>query len=237
MDVTILKEISHGTPTVQGHQLEDLLRAATVPVVPAVAATLLVMVMLVAEVAAAGAPHTELEGERVEEVIAEAEATQTATSPVSHVAATMPAVELKKYDARSPPRQTTTMDSPPSLLDFAICFSQRNSNLWGSPSMTQSRTQSSGLDATPYPSKTLVATTTQSASTFLLLGPSTTHLARVARQELDRQVGPVSYGPPWAHYLGGYQDRLLGGPLGLPDLCWTVPIGVRRKDYGGVVLG
>jgi hypothetical protein len=28
----------------------------------------------------------------------------------------------------------------------------------------------------------------------------------------------VSYGPPWAHYLGGYQDRLLGGPLGLPDL-------------------
>jgi hypothetical protein len=22
----------------------------------------------------------------------------------------------------------------------------------------------------------------------------------------------LSYGPPWAHYLGGYQDRLLGGP-------------------------
>jgi hypothetical protein len=33
----------------------------------------------------------------------------------------------------------------------------------------------------------------------------------------------VSYGPPWAHYLGGYQERLLGGPLGLPDLCRTVP--------------
>jgi hypothetical protein len=31
----------------------------------------------------------------------------------------------------------------------------------------------------------------------------------------------VSYGPPWAHYLGGYQDRLLGGPLGLPDLSCT----------------
>jgi hypothetical protein len=29
----------------------------------------------------------------------------------------------------------------------------------------------------------------------------------------------VSYGPPWAHYLGGYQDRLLGGPLGLPGLA------------------
>jgi hypothetical protein len=49
--------------------------------------------------------------------------------------------------------------------------------------------------------------------------------------------GAVSYGPPWAHYLGGYQDRLLGGPLGLPGLCRTVPVGVRRKDYGGEVLG
>jgi hypothetical protein len=47
----------------------------------------------------------------------------------------------------------------------------------------------------------------------------------------------MSYGPPWAHYLGGYQDRLLGGPLGLPDLCRTVRDGVRRKDYGGEVLG
>jgi hypothetical protein len=47
----------------------------------------------------------------------------------------------------------------------------------------------------------------------------------------------VSYGPPWAHYLGGYQDRLLGGPLGLPGLCHTAPDGVRRKDYGGEVLG
>jgi hypothetical protein len=47
----------------------------------------------------------------------------------------------------------------------------------------------------------------------------------------------VSYGPPWAHYLSGYQDRLLGGPMGLPDLCRTVPVGVRCKDYGGEVLG
>jgi hypothetical protein len=36
--------------------------------------------------------------------------------------------------------------------------------------------------------------------------------------------------------LGGYQDRLLGGPLGLTDLCRTVPIGLRRKDHGGEVL-
>jgi hypothetical protein len=37
--------------------------------------------------------------------------------------------------------------------------------------------------------------------------------------------------------LGGNQDRLLGGPLGLPDLCRTVPDGVRRKDNSGDVLG
>jgi hypothetical protein len=87
------------------------------------------MVMLVVEAAAVGAPHTGIEGEPVAEAIAEAEATQTATSLVSHAAAMMLATELKKYEARSPPRQATTTASPPSLLDFAICFSQRNSNL------------------------------------------------------------------------------------------------------------
>jgi hypothetical protein len=50
-------------------------------------------------------------------------------------------------------------------------------------------------------------------------------------------LGALSYGPPWAHYLGGYQDRLLGGPLGLFDLCHTAPDDVRRKDYGGEVHG
>jgi hypothetical protein len=39
------------------------------------------------------------------------------------------------------------------------------------------------------------------------------------------------------HYLGGYQDRLFGGPLGLPGVCHTAPDDVRRKDYGGEVLG
>jgi hypothetical protein len=47
----------------------------------------------------------------------------------------------------------------------------------------------------------------------------------------------MSYGPPWAHYLGGYQDRLLSGPLGLPGLRYTAPEGVEHKDYTGVVLG
>jgi hypothetical protein len=55
---------------------------------------------------------------------------------------------------------------------------------------------------------------------------------------LDYKVlGGLSYGPPWAHYLNGYQDRLLGGPLGLPSLCHTAPDGMRHKDYGGQVLG
>jgi hypothetical protein len=45
----------------------------------------------------------------------------------------------------------------------------------------------------------------------------------------------LSYGPPWAHYLGGYQDRLLGRPLGLLGLCHSTPDGVGRKDYGGVL--
>jgi hypothetical protein len=52
-----------------------------------------------------------------------------------------------------------------------------------------------------------------------------------------RNRGRLSYGPPWAHYLGGYQDRLLGGPLGLPGLRYTAPEGVEHKDYAGVVLG
>jgi hypothetical protein len=47
----------------------------------------------------------------------------------------------------------------------------------------------------------------------------------------------LSYGSPWAHYLGGYQDLLLGGPLGLPDLRCTAPDGMKHKDYREEVLG
>jgi hypothetical protein len=51
---------------------------------------------------------------------------------------------------------------------------------------------------------------------------------------LDYKVlGGLSYGPPWARYLSGYQDRLLGGPLGLPGLRYTAPDGVEHKDYKG----
>jgi hypothetical protein len=47
----------------------------------------------------------------------------------------------------------------------------------------------------------------------------------------------LSYGPPWDHHLGGYQDRLLGGPLGLLDLRCMAPAGVKHKNYRGEVLG
>jgi hypothetical protein len=53
----------------------------------------------------------------------------------------------------------------------------------------------------------------------------------------EELIAAVSYGPPWAHYFGGYHDRLLGGPLGLPGLRYTAPEGVEHKDYTGVVLG
>jgi hypothetical protein len=47
MDATVLEEIIHRTPTIQGRQLEDLLMAATAPV--ALVTALLVMMMLVVE--------------------------------------------------------------------------------------------------------------------------------------------------------------------------------------------
>jgi hypothetical protein len=111
MDATVLEENYRRTPTELGHQLVDPLRAATVPAALVVVAALLLMVMLAAEAAAAGAPHTGLAGETVAEAIAEAEATQTATSLAPHAAATTPAAELKKYNARSPPRQARTTAS------------------------------------------------------------------------------------------------------------------------------
>jgi hypothetical protein len=120
MDATVLEENYRRTPTVLGHQLVDLLRAATVLAASAVVAALLLMAMLAAEAVAAGAPHTGLSEELVAEPIAEAEATQIATSLAPHVAATMLTAKLKKFDARSSPRQAKMTASPPSLLGFAI---------------------------------------------------------------------------------------------------------------------
>jgi hypothetical protein len=60
---------------------------------------------------------------------------------------------------------------------------------------------------------------------------------RMAKEWANKDRYNLSYGPPWAHYIGGYQDRLLGGPLGLPSLRYAAPEGVEHKDYTGVVLG
>jgi hypothetical protein len=121
---TVLKESYHRTPTTLGHLLEDLLRAVTTLVGLAIVVLWWLTATLAAEAAAAGAPHTGLEGEPVAEGIAEAEATQTATSPVSHTAVTMPVAESRKFDTTNPQARATA--SLPSLLDFAICCSQRN---------------------------------------------------------------------------------------------------------------
>jgi hypothetical protein len=163
-DATVLEENYQLTPTVLGLQPVDLLRVATAPAAPAVTVMSSLIAILVAEAVAAGAPHTGLEGEPVAGAIAAAEATQTATSLVSHAAATMPVAESRKFGAKNPQAKTTA--SPPSLHSFAIYFSRRSSNHWGSPSTMQSKIQYSGSDAMPSPSKTLVAIMTQSAYTF-----------------------------------------------------------------------
>jgi hypothetical protein len=99
-DATVLEENYRLTPTVLEHRPVDLLRVATAPVAPAVTAMLFLIVILVVEAAAAGAPHTGLAGESVAEATAGAEATRTATSPESHEAATMLAKKSKNYDAK-----------------------------------------------------------------------------------------------------------------------------------------
>jgi hexokinase len=76
-DATLSAENNSQTPTALGPQLEDPPRAAT-----ARAATL-VAVIAAAVVASAGAHHTVLAEELVAAMIAEAEATPTATSPTT----------------------------------------------------------------------------------------------------------------------------------------------------------
>jgi hypothetical protein len=128
------------TPTVPGHRPVDALMVATAQAALAPTVRSSLTVILAAEAATAGAPTTGLAGEPGAEATMEAEDTRTATPLALHVAASTPAKKSKNYDARSPPRQATTMASLPSLHGFAIYFSRRNLNLWGSPSMTQSRT-------------------------------------------------------------------------------------------------
>jgi hypothetical protein len=140
---------------------------ATAPAAPAPIRRSSLIVIQAAAATTAGAPITRLAGEQGAEATAAAEAKRTATPPVLHMAASTPTKKLKNYGAKNPPRQATMMAFPLSLHGFAIYFSRRNSNLWGSPSTTRSRIQCSGSDATHFPSRTLVATTTRSASTSL----------------------------------------------------------------------
>jgi hypothetical protein len=162
---TALEGSYRPTPTVPGHRPVDPLMEATVPVAPAATVRSSLTLILAAKAVTVGAPTMGLAGEPGAEPTAAAEATQIATPPALHVAASMPARRSKNFGARSPPRQATTMASPPSLRGFAIYFSRRNSNLWGSPSTTRSRIQCCGSDATPSPSRMLVEITTRSAST------------------------------------------------------------------------
>jgi hypothetical protein len=127
-DATVLEENYRLTPTILGHRPVDLLRVAIAPAAPAVTAMSSLIAILVAEAVAAGAPHTGLEGEPVAGAIMAAEDTQTATSPVSRAAATLPVAE---YEIRRNKSAARTMTSPPSLHGFAIYFSWRNSNHWG----------------------------------------------------------------------------------------------------------
>jgi hypothetical protein len=122
-DATVLEESYRRTPIALGHLLENLLRAVTALVALVAGALWCLTATPASEAVAVGAPHTGLKGESVEEAIAEAEATQTAKSLMYHAAATMPAAESKKFDARNRPRQARMMVSLPSLLNFAICYS------------------------------------------------------------------------------------------------------------------
>jgi xanthosine utilization system XapX-like protein len=101
-DATVLEENYQLTPTVLGHRPVDLLKVATAPAAPVVTTISFLIAILVAEAAATGAPHMGLEGEPVAGAIAEAEATQTATSPMSHAVATMPVAKSRKSDATNP---------------------------------------------------------------------------------------------------------------------------------------
>jgi hypothetical protein len=67
--------------------------------------------ILAAEAVTAGAPTMGLTRELGAEATAAAEATQTATPPAPHVAASTPARKSKNYDTRRLPRQATTTAS------------------------------------------------------------------------------------------------------------------------------
>jgi hypothetical protein len=121
----------------------------------------MVAIAVKAVAAAVVVPPTAVAEELVAAMTAVAEATRTVTPLATHAATTMPATRSMRSAApRRLPKSATAMTSLPTLHDFAIYFFPRNSNLSGSPSMTQSKTQFSGSGTMPCPSIMLVATTT-----------------------------------------------------------------------------
>jgi hypothetical protein len=112
MDATIPEENSHRIPTALGYHLEDLLRVATVPAVPAEAVVPPVTVTMVVEAAAAGAPHTGLAGERTAGAVTEAEAGDNDGFPVFSarlrnllLPEKFKPLGITKYDAKQDPVQ------------------------------------------------------------------------------------------------------------------------------------
>jgi hypothetical protein len=203
-DATVLEKSYRRTPTTLGHLLEDLLRAITALFALAAVVLWWLMATPAAEAAAAGAPHTGLEGEPVAEAIRRPRPRRQPRHRCLMRRLRCLSQESRKFDARNPPRQTRMTASLPSLLDFAICCSQRNSSLWGSPSMMQSKIQYSGSGATPSPSRTLVATMTRSASTspsawtrLHLHGSSHSRSTRSTSGISSRSSSPATSRAPW----------------------------------------
>jgi hypothetical protein len=127
VNTTASAENNSQTPTALGPQLKDPPKAATARAASAVAAAALVA----ARAAEVGAHHMALAEKLVAAAIAGAEARQTSTSPATHVAATMPATGLRRFVAKRLLKQAIATASPPTLLDFVIYSSRRNSSLWG----------------------------------------------------------------------------------------------------------
>jgi hypothetical protein len=134
-NATVSVENTSQTPTALGPQLEDPPRVTTATVTPVVAAAVLeVVAVMVAVVEAAAEAHPIVLAEDLVAVaIAEAEAARIAMPPTTHVAATMPAIGLRRSVTKRLLKQAIATTSPPTQL--ATCSFLRSSNLLRSPNM------------------------------------------------------------------------------------------------------
>jgi hypothetical protein len=106
---------------------------------PRMVATAVGAVAVAAAAAVAEIPPTVAAEELV---TAEAEATRAATPPAALTSAMMPTTGMMRSAApRRLLKSATATASPPTLHNFAICFSPKNSSLSESPSTTRSKTQ------------------------------------------------------------------------------------------------